>query len=100
MTSELLDDSDSLEPSTEKLHKPNGYDVERAIFRAEYAIGFERGRRIAVLGILNRSGMKKFGPMPHTVMVKLNSIIVIEYLEDLAERLLDVATWDELLADS
>jgi predicted transposase YdaD len=50
--------------------------------------------------ILLRQGRKRFGPPDAHVQATLESINNRERLEALSERLLDVSTWDELLADA
>ncbi len=48
--------------------------------------------------ILLRQGTKKFGPPDEDALAALNRIKDLQALEDLGERLLEVATWQELLS--
>jgi hypothetical protein len=48
--------------------------------------------------ILLRQGTKRFGPPSADVRAALEAITDVEQLETLADRLLDVENWDELLA--
>ena len=48
--------------------------------------------------IVLRQGRKKFGPPSPEVEAALNLIEDMTRLDMLADRLLDVSTWDELLA--
>lgn len=47
--------------------------------------------------ILVRLGRKRWGDPPAAKLAALNAVTDLEYLEEMAERLLDVNTWDELL---
>lgn len=49
--------------------------------------------------ILFRIGRKRFGPPSPTVTTTLEGIKDLNRLEELSERLLDVTSWDELLAE-
>jgi hypothetical protein len=48
--------------------------------------------------ILLRLGTRRFGEPPDQTRAALEGITEIERLEALSERLLDVESWDELLA--
>lgn len=52
----------------------------------------------AVRAMIVRQGTKKFGPPTPEVTGKLKAEEDLDALNDLSERLLDVATWDDLLA--
>ncbi len=58
------------------------------------------GRVLVFRQLLLRQGTKKFGAPTAAVIATLDSIRERERLEDLADHLLDVSTWDELLTDS
>jgi hypothetical protein len=62
--------------------------------------GRVEGRAEEARAILVRMGRKRFGPPDGRTLAILESISRPEYLEELSERLLDVTTWDELLAPS
>jgi predicted transposase YdaD len=59
----------------------------------------EEGRLEEARAILLRQGQKRFGPATAKVRAALEAITSVERLELLAERLLDVESWEELLAD-
>ena|SRR5437899_1959075 len=58
----------------------------------------EEGRVEEARSILLRLGGKRFGPAPAELQTALGAIGIRERLEQLSERLLDVESWDELLA--
>ena len=61
--------------------------------------GKTEGRDEEVRRVLLRQGNKRFGVPSEATLAALQSIGSLERLEALTERLLDVETWDELLAD-
>jgi len=48
--------------------------------------------------VLLRQGIKRFGPPNPAIAASLKAITDTERLDGLAERILDVGSWDELLA--
>ena len=61
--------------------------------------GLEQGAAREARSIILRQGRKRFGPpAPETVAI-LDAISSRDALERLSERLLDVETWSELLAE-
>lgn len=64
------------------------------------AEGVVEGRVEEARAILLRQGRKRFGVPDERVQRTLEGISSRERLEELSERLLDVATWDELLAET
>jgi hypothetical protein len=67
--------------------------------RAEgMAKGKAEGRRDGTREDLLRLGRKKFGPPSDTVSTEIGTIDDPDRLAALVERILDVSTWDELLA--
>jgi hypothetical protein len=56
--------------------------------------GEAKGRRAIVL----RMGRKKFGPPTPEAEAALNAMDDVTRLDTLADRLLDVSSWDELLS--
>src|SRR5262249_26536635 len=48
--------------------------------------------------ILLRQGRKRFGPISNQNSAAIAAITDVDELEDLCERVLDVSTWEELLA--
>jgi len=63
------------------------------------AMGREEGREEEVAKLILRQGRKKFGPLSAEQEGVLNAITDLARLEALAEKVLDVNTWDELLAN-
>jgi predicted transposase YdaD len=60
--------------------------------------GLAMGRVEEARAILLRQGTKRFGTPSDQIRAALAGITQIERLEVLTERLLDVESWDELLA--
>lgn len=64
--------------------------------------GVEKGKRSGALenarGQLLRQGAKKFGVAAPAMVARVNGLDDLEELGRLSDRLLDVATWDELFA--
>jgi hypothetical protein len=50
--------------------------------------------------MLLRMGTKRFGPPTARIRRRIETITSVERLEQLAERLLDVTSWQELLSKS
>lgn len=67
--------------------------------RAWLILGYIEGRFDVVRSVLFRQGRRKFGapPLPEQKEA-MNAIVSLARLETLAEKLLDVTTWDDLLA--
>ena len=63
------------------------------------SMGCAEGRIEEAQGMLLRQGRKRFGPPDARVQRSIEAIGNLERLEMLSERLLDVSTWDELLAE-
>ena len=57
-----------------------------------------RGRIDEARKILLRQGSKRFAPADARARAAVEAITDIDRLEKLTERLLDVSSWDELLA--
>ena len=76
----------------------------QAILREGEAVGLEKGTEIGrieeIRRILLRQGNKRFGKPTRAITAKLQAIGSLDRLEGLAERLLEVETWKELLADA
>jgi hypothetical protein len=66
----------------------------------DFAKLFTMGRAEQARTILIRLGTKKFGTPAEQAAARIASLTSIDLLEDLIDRVFDVATWDELLADS
>ncbi len=59
-----------------------------------------RGRIEEARQILMRVGRKRFGPPDEAVVATIQGLNDLEQVESLAERLLDVASWQQLLAET
>jgi len=64
-----------------------------------YQAILREGREEEARAILLRLGSKRFGPPAETARAALETATGIERLERLSERLLDVESWEELLAE-
>ncbi len=62
--------------------------------------GLEEGRAGEARRIILRLGRKRLGAVDETVEAKLNEIVDLERLEELTERIDQVSSWDELLAQN
>ena len=71
---------------------------EAVTYQAILQEGREEGRAEEAQAILLRLGTKRFGPPAETTRAALETIAAIEQRERLSERLLDVESWEELLA--
>ncbi len=58
--------------------------------------GREEGREEEARGLILKLGQKRFGPADETIQNQLNAITNVAQLEQLAEKLLDVSSWQEL----
>lgn len=63
-----------------------------------YQLIVSRGRVAEARQFLLRQGRKKFGPPDPVTTTALEAVTDLERLEQLGERLLDVSSWQELLA--
>jgi len=73
---------------------------ESSTYQAILTEGRVEGRVEEARTMLLRQGRKRFGPPDPHVQTALERIDNRERLEELGERLLDVFTWNELLADA
>lgn len=62
------------------------------------AIGFAIGKAKAIRDGVLRQGGRRLGPPDSDTVARLEAITDHEQLFQLTDRLLDVATWEELLA--
>ena len=70
------------------------------IFDEIRAVGREEGRAEGARALVVRLGRQKFGKAPTKTQHKtLEAITGVDRLEALAERLLNVDTWADLLSD-
>jgi predicted transposase YdaD len=73
-------------------------DLFQAYATEGRAEGRAEGRREEAAEFLMRQGRKKFGPPTEAHEAALAAVTELSRLEALSEKLLDVNTWDELLA--
>jgi hypothetical protein len=81
-------------------------DVALGIFSGVRGMGesdtylaiIDEGQEVGMKKLLLRMGQKRFGPPSEEIRTRLQGITDIGRLERLGERLLEVASWDELLA--
>jgi predicted transposase YdaD len=71
----------------------------QAILAEGRAEGLAQGRAAEARAILLRIGGKRFGPPSAQTRAAIEGVTSVERLELLTERLLDVESWDELLAE-
>jgi predicted transposase YdaD len=64
------------------------------------AEGEARGRAEEARKFLIRHGTKKFGPPDEQAKARITALADLDRLHDLVDRILDVASWDELLGAS
>ena len=62
--------------------------------------GLQEGEAREARRIILRLGRKRLGAVDETVEAKLNAIVDLERLEALTERIDQVSSWDELLAQN
>jgi hypothetical protein len=71
---------------------------ESSTYQAILEEGKITGREEEARKTIRVLGRKRFGDLPHSVQTTLDAISDVETLDSLIARLLDVETWDELLA--
>lgn len=71
---------------------------ESVTYQAILHRGEEKGRVAEARAIVMRLGSLRFGPPSDATRATVAALNTPERLEQLAERLLQVETWDELLA--
>jgi predicted transposase YdaD len=74
--------------------------VYQDIFAKGVAEGEAKGRAEEARQALLHLGRKKFGPPSERVEAEISALGDLERLNDLLDRILDVASWEELLAPS
>ncbi len=70
----------------------------QALLSKGRALGRDEGRLVEARSLVLRQGRKKFGPPPPEVAQSVEAITDIVRLEALSDRLLDVESWDDLMA--
>lgn len=71
---------------------------ESTTYQAIIAKGRAEGQATEARKILLRQASKRFGPPDARAQTAIDAITDIDRLEQLSERVLDVSSWDELLA--
>jgi hypothetical protein len=72
---------------------------ESVTYQAILEEGREEGQVTQTRRILLRQGSKRFGPAAPAVEAAIEGLSELARLEQLTERLLDVESWEELLAE-
>jgi hypothetical protein len=70
----------------------------QAIIHKGLQQGLQQGKLHEIKQTVLRQGRKRFGEPPASTVTALEAISDLERLERMSEHLLDVATWDDLLA--
>lgn len=79
--------------------RERGFTEGRAAGRAEGRTeGRTEGEHRAGIKFLMKLGTKRFGPPDSVVLARIEAMTDLERIEVLIERVLDVASWEELLA--
>jgi hypothetical protein len=65
-----------------------------------YQLILEKGEIAGAQKLLFRLGRSRLGPIPRRIRAAIQAIDDLEKLERLGERMLDVSSWSELLADT
>ncbi len=71
---------------------------ESSVYQGILKRGEAQGRIEEARDVVLRQGRKKLGPPSETVEAKITALSDLDRLQDLIDRILDVSTWDELLA--
>lgn len=73
--------------------------TESTTYQAILEEGAKKGKTIEAKRILLRQGHKRFGSPSPQVVAEIEAISNVDRIEQLAERLLDAKSWDELLGE-
>ena len=71
---------------------------ESSSYQAILDEGRAEGETREAIKLLKKLGTRRFGPPDHLVLVAIEAIADLERIEFLLERLLEVSSWEELLA--
>jgi hypothetical protein len=71
---------------------------ESSSYQAILDEGRAEGETREAIKLLKKLGTRRFGPPDHSVLAAIEAITDLERFEFLLERLLEVSTWEELLA--
>ena len=71
---------------------------ESSVYQDIFATGEAKGRIDEARKTLLRQGRKKLGPPSEVIEASINVLVNLDRLNDLLDRVRDVATWDDLLA--
>jgi predicted transposase YdaD len=61
--------------------------------------GRDEGRIEEARTVLLRQGRRKLGPVSEAVEARITALADLDRLNDLLDRIFDVTTWDDLLAE-
>ena len=70
---------------------------ESSVYQGILKKGEAKGRADHARTILTRHGTEKFGPPNEQAKARISAIADTDRLDELVDRVLDVASWDELL---
>ena len=70
---------------------------ESSVYQGILHKGEAKGRADHARTILTRHGTKKFGPPDEQAQAQIAAMADTDRLDELVDRVLDVASWDELL---
>jgi predicted transposase YdaD len=73
--------------------------VYQDIFAKGAASGRDDGRIEEARTVLLRLGRRKLGPVSEAVEARVTALVDLDRLNDLLDRIFDVTTWDDLLAE-
>lgn len=73
--------------------------TESTTYQAILEEGAKKGKTIEAKRILLRQGHKRFGSPSPQVVAEIEAISNVDRIEQLAERLLDAKSWEDLLAE-
>jgi hypothetical protein len=73
---------------------------ESSTYQSIVAKGVAKGELGEARKILLRLGGRRFGPPDLQTIATIDSLIDVKHVEELTDRILDVSSWQELLAAS
>jgi predicted transposase YdaD len=90
----LIYPKDLIKPLFQGIRAMKESSAYQAILEEGYAVGETR----EATKLLKKLGTRRFGPPDHSVLVAIEALADLERIELLLERLLEVSSWEELLA--
>ena len=71
----------------------------QAIYEEGKTEGIREGKTEGIKNTILRQGRKSFGPADREVLSAIQAIVDVDRLEALADRILDVKSWEELFEE-